>query len=356
MTASTAPSTAGAMTELVRATDRERWNAALIAAPRSDMLQSWEWGEFREDLGGWKAYRFVLRRAGVSTAGIQILVRRVKGVPFLYAPRGPWWHAESDLEALVGELRKLTAPRGPFLRIDPLVPEEQASLLTRLGFRPAPQQVQPRATIVVDLSRTPDEIVAGYDRQVRYNARLAEKKGVEVVEGGAELMGDFAGLLSATAGRKGFVERGTDYYEQFAEHFHTNARVFLARYNGAFIYAAVIAVFGPNAYYLYGASGGDRSVKPSELTQYKAMLWAKSRGATRYDMWGVPTHPTEEHPLYGTYRFKSGFGGTTELYAGAYDLPLIPVLGNAAAAAESIALKSRALVHGRGWRIVDHLA
>jgi lipid II:glycine glycyltransferase (peptidoglycan interpeptide bridge formation enzyme) len=73
-------------------------------------------------------------------------------------------------------------------------------------------------------------------------------------------------------------------------------------------------------------------------------------------MWGIPTRPTDDHPLYGTYRFKNGFGGRTELYAGAHDLPLIPVLGGAAAGLESLALKSRSLVRGHGWRIVDHLA
>lgn len=350
-----ATATAGA-TQLMRVKDREAWNAAVAAAPRSDLLQSWEWGEFREDLGGWKAYRYWLLRDGVPSAGLQILVRRVKGVPFLYAPRGPWWHTQPDLEALTRELRRLGSPRGPFLRVDPLLSEAEAPLLARLGYRPAPQQVQPRATISVDLTRSAEEILAGYDRQVRYNARLAEKKGVEMAEGGVELVGEFWRLLTSTADRKGFIERGADYYEQFAEHFGTNARVFLARHNGAPIYGAVIAVFGPNAYYLYGASGGDRSVKPSELTQYRAMLWAKGRGVTRYDMWGIPTRPTEDHPLYGTYRFKNGFGGQTELFVGAYDLPLMPFLGSAAPRLESLALKSRSLVHGQGWRIIDHLA
>jgi len=343
-------------TQLIPARDRAAWNAAAAGAPRSDLLQSWEWGAFREALGGWRAHRFLLLRGDEPAAGAQILVRRVKGVPFLYAPRGPWWRTEDDLRALLGRLRRARLPRGPFLRVDPLLPEGEAHLLAGLGFRRAPQQVQPRATIVVDLAPEPDDILAGFDRQVRYNARHAEKKGVTVIEGGAELMGEFWALLNSTASRKGFTERGVDYYQKFAGGFGEDARVFLARHDGATIYGAVIAVFGPNAYYLYGASGGDRSVKPSELTQYRAMLWAKGRGATRYDMWGVPTHPTEDHPLYGTYHFKAGFGGHTELYAGAFDLPLMPGFGRAAAAAESFALRSRSLLRGQGWRIVDHLA
>jgi lipid II:glycine glycyltransferase (peptidoglycan interpeptide bridge formation enzyme) len=341
---------------LQTARDCDTWNAAVAAAPRADLLQSWEWGEFRRAIGGWQPFRLMLLRGEMPAAGAQVLLRRIKGVPFLYAPRGPWWHAEEDLRALLKELRRGSGLRAPFLRVDPLLGEGEAALLERLGLHRAPQQVQPRATILVDLRRDPEQILAGFDRQVRYNARLAEKKGVAVVEGGVELVPEFYRLLSTTAGRKGFVERGADYYQRFVEHFGANARVFLARYDDAFIYGAVIAIFGTAAYYLYGASGGDRSVKPSELTQYRAMVWAKGRGALDYNMWGIPTHPTADHPLYGTYRFKSGFGGWNVLYAGAFDLPLIPVLGNAATAVEALALKSRSLAHGQGWRIVDHLA
>jgi peptidoglycan pentaglycine glycine transferase (the first glycine) len=340
--------------QIVPGADRDAWNAAVLAAPRADMLQSWEWGEFRHDYGGWGVSRAMALRDDEPVAGAQVLSRRVSGVPFLYAPRGPWWRDEDALKALLGWMRRKQAFRVPFLRADPLVTDTET--LRELGFRPSPQQIQPRATILVNLARGDDEIMDGFDRQVRYNARHALKKGVEVSEGGAEFVREFWQLLNATAERKGFVERGVEYYEQFLRHVGENARVFLARYEGETVYGAVIALFGQRAYYLYGASGGDRSVKPSELTQYRAMLWAKSRGATRYDMWGVPTHPTADHPLYGTYRFKAGFGGVTETYAGAFDLPLTPLFGSATTIVESLALKSQAFARGQGFRIVDHLA
>jgi peptidoglycan pentaglycine glycine transferase (the first glycine) len=340
--------------KIVPVVEAEQWNDAVRAAPRADMLQSWQWGEFRREYGGWGVARLMALRDDEPLAGAQILSRRVSGVPFLYAPRGPWWRDDDALRALLGWLRRKQAFRAPLLRADPLVTDDKT--LRALGFWPSPQQIQPRATILVDLARSDDAIMESFDRQVRYNARHALKKGVEVAEGGIELVRDFWGLLNATAERKGFVERSVDYYEQFLRHFGSSARVFLARYEGETVYGAVLALFGQRAYYLYGASGGDRSVKPSELTQYRAMLWAKSRGATLYDMWGVPTHPTEEHPLYGTYRFKAGFGGVTETYAGAFDLPLTPLVGRASTLVETLALKSRSLARGQGFRIVDHLA
>jgi lipid II:glycine glycyltransferase (peptidoglycan interpeptide bridge formation enzyme) len=340
--------------QVARAEDPQAWNEAMLRAPQADLLQAWEWGEFKRLSGGWHPQRIMASRAGQAAAGVQILGRRVMGVSSLYAPRGPWWHDEEALGALVSWLRRHLRWQAPFLRTDPLV--EDGGPLMRLGFRSAPRQIQPKASIVVDLGRSDEDILNGFDRQVRYNARLAERKGVDVSVGGRDSVKEFWQLLGATAERKGFAERDLSYFQQLVEVFGDAAPIFLARREGELVYGALIVAFGHIAYYLYGASGGDRSAKPSELVQYRAMLWAKQRGVTRYDMWGIPAHPTEENPLYGVYRFKSGFGGQIVRYAGALDLPLWPVVGPASGALETLALKSLSLAHGQGFRVVDHLA
>ena len=255
---------------------------------------------------------------------------------------------------MVRWLRRSLRFTAPFLRADPLL--EDAAPLTRLGFRLAPRQVQPRATIVVDLTPSPEDILAGFEQQVRYNARLAERKQVEVLQGGLDLVDDFYALLAATAERKGFAERDISYFRQLVGDFGDAAPVFLARYDGRIIYGAIVVLFGATAYYLYGASGGERKVKPSELVQYRSMLWAKERGATHYDMWGIPAHPAPDNPLYGVYRFKSGFGGVEQRYCGALDLPLLPAVGRASPGLEATAIKLRSLASGKGFRIEDHLA
>src|SRR6476661_3189229 len=68
--------------QIVPVTDKTAWNSAVLAAPRADMLQSWEWGEFRREYGGWGVSRFVAMCDGEPLAGVQILSRRVSGVPF----------------------------------------------------------------------------------------------------------------------------------------------------------------------------------------------------------------------------------------------------------------------------------
>jgi serine/alanine adding enzyme len=346
-----------AQARVMVATDRQQWNEAVSTAPRADLLQSWEWGEFKR-LGGWTPLRLIVADGDEPMAGAQLLSRRVMGAPSLYAPRGPWWRDDergrAGLGTLIARVRRERPAGAPFLRADPLIASPEP--LAALGFRPAPRQIQPRATIIVDLTSSDEAILAAFNSRVRYNARHAQKKGVEVSEGGVEDARPFWELLNATATRKGFVERDLSYFTQLMETFGDDARIFLARYEGAIVYGALIVVFGQVAYYLYGGSGGDRSVKPSELGQYHAMLWAKRRGATRYDMWGIPYSPTPDNPLYTVFTFKSGFGGQEVRYAGALDLPLAPIIGAQAPAIEALALKSLSFARGRGFRIEDHLA
>jgi len=359
--------------QVVEAQDQAAWNAAVLRSPRADLLQSWQWGEFKRKSGGWKTTRLLVCDGAEPVAGAQLLARRVMGLPSLYAPRGPWRIASptgaEGWATLARWLRRRSAFAAPFLRADPLIAESGAgttsdaipdandlATLTRLGFRRAPREVQPRATIVVDLTPDDDKLLAAFNAQVRYNIRHALKKGVEVSEGGLADVAPFYALLAATAERKGFHERDISYFTHLMAAFGDAALISLARYNGEVVYGALVVAFGPTAYYLYGASGGDRSVKPSELGQYRAMLWAKRRGATRYDMWGIPAHPTKDNPLYGVYTFKSGFGGVEERYVGALDLPLMPLVGARLPAMETFALKSLSLARGHGFQLVDHLA
>jgi lipid II:glycine glycyltransferase (peptidoglycan interpeptide bridge formation enzyme) len=334
--------------------DAANWDEVLRGARQADLLQSWQWGEFKRQTGAWTPLRLMAHCDGTPCAGMQVLSRGVLGLRFLYAPRGPWWSDPDGVRALVHWLRRRHGWRSPLLRCDP--PVIDAAELVKCGFRAAPRQVQPRATIVVDLTAGDDQILARFDGQVRYNARLAERKGVEILEGGADRIEEFWRLLAATAERKRFIERPLVYYHTLVDLYGADARVLLARHGGETVAGAVVATYGRTAYYLYGASGGDRSVKPAELLQYRAMLWAKRHGATGYDMWGIPAHPTEDNPLYGVFRFKSGFGGRQVLYPGALDIELWPLPARLPGALEALAIRSRSLVRGQGFALHDHLA
>lgn len=100
---------------------------------------------------------------------------------------------------------------------------------------------------------------------------------------------------------------------------------------------AAIAAFalGRMAWYMWGASDEEgRNLMPNHALQWAAMRWARARGCTRYDLWGIPDEVGEnpgayaeaeswgQGGLWGVYRFKQGFGGQIVRYTGAWDLPL----------------------------------
>jgi lipid II:glycine glycyltransferase (peptidoglycan interpeptide bridge formation enzyme) len=74
---------------------------------------------------------------------------------------------------------------------------------------------------------------------------------------------------------------------------------------------------------------------PTYLLQWEAMRWARERGCTEYDLWGVPdadedvlenNFSTRSDGLWGVYRFKRGFGGELRRTVGAWDRVYNPEL------------------------------
>jgi lipid II:glycine glycyltransferase (peptidoglycan interpeptide bridge formation enzyme) len=56
--------------------------------------------------------------------------------------------------------------------------------------------------------------------------------------------------------------------------------------------------------------------------QWEAICRSKAAGCTEYDMFGISPDPNPDHPLYGLYMFKSGFGGEIYHSLGCWDYPL----------------------------------
>ncbi len=67
---------------------------------------------------------------------------------------------------------------------------------------------------------------------------------------------------------------------------------------------------------------------PAYAAQWAGIRWAKARGCTSYDLWGIPDAAEEEleagftdrqDGLWPVYRFKRGFGGEIKRTVGAAD-------------------------------------
>ncbi len=324
--------------------DDDAWDAFVLRHPFSHPLQLSVWGGFKEAFG-WESQRVGLFADDKLMAGAQILSRKIAGLPlkFAYIPKGPLvdWAESEQVRQLFDALQRLVRRRGAvMLRIEPELADapEHRQRLTDLGFSPAPRAIQPQTTVWIDLTPSEEEILARMKQKWRYNVRLAGRKGVVVRQGDINDVERFIKLMQVTGRRKDFGVHEPDYYRTFWRLFAPagHAALFVAEFEGEMLAGIMVAQAGDKAYYFYGASGNKRrNLMPSHLLQWQAMRWAKARGCTGYDLWGVPDEvglnpdaPIPDPPtgMWGVWRFKRGFGGEIVRYVGAWDRVCYPIV------------------------------
>jgi lipid II:glycine glycyltransferase (peptidoglycan interpeptide bridge formation enzyme) len=251
------------------------------------------------------------------------------------------WGDEEQVVALLASLDSAARSQGAIaLMVEPDLADEAAhrERLHALGFCPSPfGSLQPRRTIVVDVSPDEDVILAAMKSKTRYNVRLAARRGVTVREAGEADLPAFHALMAATAARDSFGVHTPSYYEAAYRLFVPGgwARLLLAEVTGESVAALMVFALPPRAWYFYGASGdAHREKMPTYLLQWEAMRWARSLGCTTYDLYGVPDEDEEtleaeftrrRDGLWGVYRFKRGFGGRLVRSVGAWDRVYAPV-------------------------------
>jgi lipid II:glycine glycyltransferase (peptidoglycan interpeptide bridge formation enzyme) len=184
--------------------------------------------------------------------------------------------------------------------------------------------VQPQVTSLLDLRPDAEGLRASFKPKTRYNLGLSERKGVTIAD--SQDVAAFARLSAATAQRQHIHLPGADYYRSLLELFGPErARLYLGSHDGTLLAGIVVARFGRTAYYLFGGSADNgKELMPNYLLHWRAMLDFKALGCEVYDWWGIPDEPAPDHPWFGLYRFKTGFGGSTVRYLGLYERALQP--------------------------------
>lgn len=355
--------------------DHGKWDAFVASHSLGNIHQTSRWGNFQAARGSGWGYWIIGLFDGENLCGGALLLRRAlpAGRSWLYIAKGPLLaggdgqsknaapeqqnaHTDEQLKALLGAIRQLAkGEKALFLRVEPAqVLQAPAGFGVReqpdwhkFGFRPAHAHYQPEHSLLVDLRRTEEQILAQMKPKGRYNIKVAQKKGVEVLvaggEGGLsreEGVVEFHRLLRETTSRDGFAGHGRDYYLQMLEKLEGGdgeglARLYLARSEGKFIAGIVVTHYRELAIYYFGASSdSDRNLMAPYLLQWEAMREAKKRGCLWYDFLGTaPLNGEAEdgfdydpkHAWAGVTAFKLKFGGQKVNYAGGQELLLQPI-------------------------------
>lgn len=311
-----------------------------------NLLQTGFWG-MHKAYSGWIP-------GGFSVNGYHILVlrRSFRALCFnfsiAYVPHGPDVPEELQsgefLSALALEIKKRLPRNTLFIRYD-LPWQRKAGLLkVPAGYKgglfnrfiKAPADIQPPNTVIIDLRKTDEELLAEMKQKTRYNVRLAAKKGITVREVGRDELPRWYELYKETALRDRIGIHSYRYYENLFDSFKKGPqgdkpfpvlKIILAYYGDQLISGIIVSLFGPRAVYLYGASSNSfRNLMAPYLLQWEAFKLARSQGCLEYDLFGIPSTDNPDEPMHGLYRFKTGFGGKIlELY-GCWDFVYKPVL------------------------------
>lgn len=199
------------------------------------------------------------------------------------------------------------------------------------NFRKAHSNILPANTIYLDLTRKPETILQRMKPKTRYNIRLAQRKGVTIRSTGMEGINIWYKLYKDTANRNRLLLNDIKYFEAVlsakAENSTSSADVSLliAEKDGLPLAAMFLVITEKRGSYLYGASSSQhRNLMATYALQWEAMMKARRAGCTEYDMFGISPSPDPQHPLYGLYKFKSGFGGEIFHSLGCWDYPIDP--------------------------------
>lgn len=310
-----------------------QWEAFLSSYKDAHLLQSNAWGDLKSAFG-WDVEQI---QSGES--GAQILFRRFPlGTSLAYIPKGPLGPWTTDLLPTLDETCKKR--RAFVLKIEPDEEDhpEKVQKLMDLGFISSQHTIQPRTTLIVDLTGDEEALLSKMHQKTRYNVRLSMRKGVRVRPW--QDLDAFGQMVLETADRDAFGTHTPSYYSLAYELFHPQGvcELLMAEYEGTPLAAVMVFAHGSRAWYFYGASTNlERNRMPSYLLQWEAMKWARQKGCTLYDLWGVPDEDLDtleseftvrKSGLWGVYRFKRGFGGNLSRSIGAWDKTYIPIIYN----------------------------
>lgn len=298
---------------------------------RPSILQSGPWADFQRALG-----KEVVELSGEGYQAVAIVETSPLGNS-LYVPYGP---SAEDIPALSRALSALRAEAArrklSYVRVEPVstpLGRLSSEVLREVGLQPAPHDVQPKDSLLIDVTRDEKAILADMRSSNRNIARNIHKKGVTVRRSqNPEDITHLTRLLEKTAARGEFTAHTEDYLGTAAKTLmpHDAATLYLAELQpeteGAApeVIAAALTYDTPQTrvYAHAAASDEHRKLSPGVALVVELIKDAAGRGQAVVDLWGIAPADEPDHKWAGFTAFKKSFGGESVHYPGSWDLPV----------------------------------
>ena len=269
-------------------------------------LQSTGWAKFQESMG----------RECKNINGTHVLFQTAPVInkKYAYVP-----YCDAPTSNILDEIKKGNVI---FIRVEPIEPFDTT------GFKKV-HNIQPAKSLVLNLEKTEEELLAGMHPKTRYNIGVAKRHGVEVGAAGQQEQENVLKLIVETASRQGYKSHDLSYYKSMVDFFNNKNGddfpkivVMQASYQSKLLAGGIYIDYGDTRTYLFGGTISEyKNVMSPHILHWQAINDAKNAGLKKYDFWGIETAKGDTP---GFVRFKLGFGGDTVEYPGAYDLIVNP--------------------------------
>ncbi len=235
--------------------ERSEWADFIKKSPFAPFQQTFAWGDFQKSLGR-DVFNLAFKESGrYLLAALAVKHPLPFGKAYFYIPRGPILEpsaaAEEQAEVIGTFFEQLGAiarrEKAIFARFDPaIIKEGPVGLYLNSKYRDATGSIrQPENTLILDLAREEEEILAEMKSKTRYNIRLAVKKGVVVST--TDEPTDFLRLNRETAERDRFQSHEDAYYKNllkfFADADEIQLELLVATYENRPVAAIILAFY-----------------------------------------------------------------------------------------------------------------
>lgn len=319
----------------------EVWQQIEAKYIEANFLQSPAWRKMNELVG----HKVIIEHFA-DEAWCLMIVKNARRGRYLEVPGGPLldWEDKALVRRMFALIRKVAAQeKCVFVRVRPQLKLNDATLelMKNLGLKKAPMHLHAEHTIMLDLTKTEEELLAGMRRQTRYEVRRSEKLAIKVTKDNSKkIYEEFRSVQAETALRQNFVPPDLKTLLAEREAFSDKAWIYRAEATkktledgknpaakvGDPIAYGLILVSGREADYFEAASTDlNRRLPGAYALQWQAIKDLKKLGIERYNLWGVAPSGQKQHRYAGVTTFKTGFGGEAIEFVPAQDLVLRPV-------------------------------
>lgn len=304
------------------------FNEIVKKYPEANFLQSPEYGKMNELLKD-KAIQSDFGGKGHAL----MIVRNAKRGRYLEIPCGPLtdWNDKKAVKAVFDEIIKTgKSEHCVFVRVRPQLraTENNLKLLADLGLKKSPMHLAAEHTVVLDLTKSEDELLADMRRQTRYEVRRSLKQGITVTKDDSEeIFKEFHRVQSETAKRQGFVPPNLNTLLAEREAFKGNINIYVAKTaeGEPIAYGMIIKSGKEGDYYEAASTDLNRKLPGAYALLWQAIKDLKAEGYERFNLWGIAPPNQPNHRYAGVTTFKTGFGGEVVEYVPAHDIVLSKV-------------------------------